>query len=446
MSIAISVVIPVWRDTPQLLALLDSLPGRPDLEIVVAATTDEFPGVQREVADRPRVRAVAASRGRGAQMNAGARLATGDWLLFLHADSQLAAKAFDEIVRLSADSKTVGGAFRFTLDASGWQARLIEWGTAQRTRWFQLPYGDQGIFVRRRIFERLGGFHEIPLMEDVEFVRRLRRTGRLHRSRLPLITSARRWDRDGWFRRTGQNWLLMTMYASGVSPRRLARRYERRRRSVVAILARAPSEGGKSRLFQSLGIEPDATLTTALLADTVATLERVSGLDRALVYTPCGSRPEFEALTTGRWTYLTQHDGDLGARMASAFADLHGLGYEEIVLVGSDLPTLPTALIARAVRMLRTRAADVVLGPSLDGGYVLIALRGPVDALFHNVSWSTAVVLEQTRDRARSLGLTVDVLDAWYDVDDADTLRRAAEESNGSRVAMWWRSHPGERL
>ncbi|HXG57058.1 MAG TPA: DUF2064 domain-containing protein, partial [Vicinamibacterales bacterium] len=90
---------------------------------------------------------------------------------------------------------------------------------------------------------------------------------------------------------------------------------------------------------------------------------------------------------------------------------------------------------------LRTRAADVVLGPSTDGGYFLIALSRPIDGLFAGVSWSTAAVLEQTLARARALGLSVDIIDAWYDVDDAATLRRAAQESRDSRVAAWWRSH-----
>ncbi|HXG56184.1 MAG TPA: TIGR04283 family arsenosugar biosynthesis glycosyltransferase, partial [Vicinamibacterales bacterium] len=243
MSHAISIVIPVWRDTAQFLTLLDSLPQRPDLQIVVATTTDEFDDLTRAAGLRQGVHIVAGSRGRAAQMNAGARIATGDWLLFLHADSQLPPGALDEVTRLSVAHDIVGGSFQFALDAPGWRARLIEWGTAQRTRWFRLPYGDQGIFVRRALFERVGGYRDMPLMEDVEFVRRLRRTGRLHRSSLRMITSARRWHREGWLRRTGQNWLLMVMYSAGVSPRRLARRYEHRRPGVVAILARAPSQG-----------------------------------------------------------------------------------------------------------------------------------------------------------------------------------------------------------
>ncbi|MBA2305549.1 MAG: TIGR04283 family arsenosugar biosynthesis glycosyltransferase [Acidobacteria bacterium] len=440
MSIVISVVIPVWRDTEPLLTLLAHLPARPDVEVIVAATDDEYQEIAAALEARPGVRVVAGRRGRGAQMNAGAAAASGAWLLFLHADSQLPPGALDEIALLSSDPHTVGGAFQFALDAPGWRPRVMEWGTAQRTRWFHLPYGDQGIFVRRTIFERLGGYSASPLMEDVGLIRRLRRVGRLHRSTLKVVTSARRWHRDGWFRRMGHNWMLMILYGLGVGPRRLARRYEGRSRSVVAVLARAPSSGGKSRLFQSLGIEPDPALTTALLSDTLSAIERAPRVDRALIYTPAGSRPEIESATRRDWTYIAQCRGDLGDRMAAAFQDLHGLGYDEIVLVGSDLPTLPPALISRALRGLRRRTPTVVLGPSADGGYFLIALRRPVDELFREVAWSTPAVLDQTRARAAALGLSVHLIDEWYDVDDVESLERASRESDGSQVAAWWRT------
>lgn len=441
MSIEISVIIPVWRDREALLTLLNHLPDRPGVEVIVAASHEEFAEMSVAAESRPGVRVVGAARGRGAQMNAGARVATGTWLFFLHADSHLPPGALDEIASLSLEQRIVGGAFRFALDASGWRPRFMEWGTAQRTRWFHLPYGDQGIFARRAVFEQLGGYHGAPLMEDVDLVRRLRRVGRLHRSPLKLLTSARRWHRDGWFTRMGRNWLLMALYGLGVEPRRLARRYEGRRRGVVAVLARAPSSGGKSRLFAALGIEPDPALTLALLSDTVAAVERVPRVDRALIFTPAGSRGELESAVRRTWTFIAQREGDLGDRMAGAFQDLHELGYDDIVLVGSDLPTLPPALISRALRSLQTRTPSVTLGPSPDGGCFLIGLRRPLDALFRDIAWSTPAVLSQMRTRAVTIGLAVHLIEPWYDVDDAETLERASRDGTGTQVAQWHRNH-----
>lgn len=441
----VSIVVPVWRDTDALIALLNAMPPRPDTEVLVATTADAITDVERAVTGRPDVRAISTRRGRGTQMNAGARHANGTWLLFLHADSRLAEGAVDEIISLSSDARTVGGSFRFALDASGWRPRLLEWGTAQRTRWLQLPYGDQGIFVRRSVFEHLGGYIDAPLMEDVDLVRRLRRMGRLHRSSRSVTTSARRWLRDGWFRRTFGNWLLLSLYFAGADPRRLARRYERRSRSAVALFARAPSTGGKSRLFYSLGMAPDPALPAALLADSIAAVRRVADADPALIFTPAENLQEFRALTDDGWILLPQSGADIGDRMAAAFQELHALGYERVALIGSDVPTLPAAAIADALRALRTRQRRVVLGPAHDGGYYLIGLQAPADELFRGIDWSTPRVLEQTCARARDLGTAVYLLPRWYDVDDADSLRRAIADAPDSRLAEWWRTHAAQR-
>ena len=119
----------------------------------------------------------------------------------------------------------VGGWFRFALDDTAWQARVIERLVAWRVRHLRLPYGDQGLFVRRNAFERLGGFRELPLLEDVEFVRRLVRAGRTVELPLALATSPRRWHRDGWFRRSTKNIAIVGLYLAGVQPARLARWY-----------------------------------------------------------------------------------------------------------------------------------------------------------------------------------------------------------------------------
>ncbi|MEQ1575596.1 MAG: glycosyltransferase, partial [Vicinamibacterales bacterium] len=110
-----------------------------------------------------------------------------------------------------------------------WQARVIERLVAWRVRMCRLPYGDQGLFARRSTFDQLGGFRDWPLMEDVDFVRRLSTAGPVVELPMALRTSARRWRRDGWFRRSARNSLLVALYFAGVAPRRLARWYARPR-------------------------------------------------------------------------------------------------------------------------------------------------------------------------------------------------------------------------
>ncbi len=220
----VSLIVPVLGDDEALAVLLGELPPNPLVEIVVV-DGGASRAVAAAVVSRPDVRLLHAAPGRGRQMNAGAGAARGEWLLFLHADSRLPPGWLAAIVERAREA--VGGWFLFALDDRAWQARWIERGVALRVGLLQLPYGDQGIFVRRRTFAAIGGYREIPLMEDVEFVRRLRSAGPVAEVPLPLTTSARRWRRDGWLRRSLRNLGLVSLYFAGVPPARLARWYSR---------------------------------------------------------------------------------------------------------------------------------------------------------------------------------------------------------------------------
>jgi rSAM/selenodomain-associated transferase 2 len=223
----LSIVIPVRGDAAPLARLLAQLPPQPELQVIVTATRDGREVLCDLERSRPDVTWVWGAAGRGRQLNAGAERAEGRWLWFVHADSTLPRDFAQIFHRLDQQADVVGGSFRFALDAASWQARLWERGVAARVRVFGLPYGDQGQFVRRRVFERMGGFRPLPLMEDVEFIGRLKREGRIRHLNVKLVTSARRWEREGWWRRTGGNVALLALYYVGVSPERLARRYDK---------------------------------------------------------------------------------------------------------------------------------------------------------------------------------------------------------------------------
>lgn len=204
--------------------LLASLPPHPQVQIIVSATGRVSPVVARQD-----VQWIDGPAGRGVQLNAGASRAVGRWLWFVHADCRLPPDVPGVFAALDREAGVVGGAFRFALDSPAWQARLWEHGVALRVRLFGLAYGDQGIFVRRDVFARMHGFRPWPLMEDVDFIRRLNREGRVRHLKERLVTSARRWEAEGWLRRSARNLTLLALYYGGVSPARLARRYERQR-------------------------------------------------------------------------------------------------------------------------------------------------------------------------------------------------------------------------
>lgn len=177
------------------------------------------------IAERRRCRVVLSQPGRAIQMNAGAAVASGDVLLFLHADTLLPPSACDDVHRALRDPDVVGGRFDVRLDNSRRIYRVIERLMNTRSRLTGISTGDQAIFVRRSVFEALGGFAPVPLMEDVEFSRRLKRRGRIACLRSRVVTSTRRWDRHGPWRMIGLMWALRALYAFGISPHRLARAY-----------------------------------------------------------------------------------------------------------------------------------------------------------------------------------------------------------------------------
>lgn len=165
--------------------------------------------------------------GRAIQMNAGASAASGDTLLFLHADTALPPGYHSHIEDTLAIPGVVAGAFTLRVDSPENGIRIVEWLANFRSRVMRMPYGDQGIFMRAEVFRDAGGFPEIPIMEDYELMRRLNRRGRVVTADASVVTSARRWERLGVLRTTVINQLVIIGYHMGVSPEKLKRLYKR---------------------------------------------------------------------------------------------------------------------------------------------------------------------------------------------------------------------------
>ncbi|MDP2689529.1 MAG: TIGR04283 family arsenosugar biosynthesis glycosyltransferase, partial [Deltaproteobacteria bacterium] len=166
-------------------------------------------------------RVIRADRGRGAQMDAGALASTGGALLFLHADSTLPPGWAGAVTKALGERGVAGGAFRLAIGSGKRRFRVIERAVALRCRALGLIYGDQALFVKREVFFRAGGFNKLPLMEDVDCVKRLRRHGRIVLLDKPVTTSPRRWERKGALAVTLKNLAILSLYFAGVPPGRL---------------------------------------------------------------------------------------------------------------------------------------------------------------------------------------------------------------------------------
>jgi hypothetical protein len=220
---SVSVVIPALNEAEQLGQTLSALTASPDVEVIVVdgGSSDATLAIARAAG----VRALAARPPRAVQMNAGAAAAAGDILLFLHADTRLPAGFQEPVRRALASPRVAAGAFRLGIDSAGWGLRIIERAANWRSRFLQMPYGDQALFLHRDTFWELGGFPAMSIMEDFEFIRRLQRRGRIATVSDSVKTSPRRWLQVG----IGKTWLInqaiIAAYCLGASTERLASWY-----------------------------------------------------------------------------------------------------------------------------------------------------------------------------------------------------------------------------
>ncbi len=220
----VSVVIPTLLEAATIDSCLDRLARQGADEIIVADASSPDGTAERARAFGALV--VESPRGRGVQQNRGARLAKGDLFVFLHADCRLEAGAIQELRRfVRRNPRVPGGCFRMRVDSAERLFRAIDAAAHLRAGVLGIPYGDQGLFVPRWAFERVGGFPEIPLMEDVFLALRLRRLGRLALLKSTIQVSPRRWHQAGILSQTARNWTLTAMAALGVRMDVLARFY-----------------------------------------------------------------------------------------------------------------------------------------------------------------------------------------------------------------------------
>ncbi len=217
----LSVIIPTFNEERTIGHTLDRVRGGSAWEVIVVdgRSTDRT----REIARSHGATVVESPPGRGRQLAVGASIATGDTLLFLHADTSLPSGFDDYIFRALDQPRVCAGAFRLLIDAEGRSFRLIERMVNFRSRARQMPYGDQAIFVRADVFHQAGGFPDLPIMEDYVLIRRLRRIGRIEIAPATVVTSARRWIKHGVWRTTVLNQVCIAAYRLGVSPARITR-------------------------------------------------------------------------------------------------------------------------------------------------------------------------------------------------------------------------------
>ena len=223
----ISIIIPVLNEAAiikQTLSELQQHSGSEISEIIVVDGGSQDNTVA--IAENTAIKVLTVTgQGRAGQMNAGAKIAQGEILLFLHADTQLPPDFIKLIIETLKQPKIVAGAFELAIEGSDRSLRWIEMLVKMRSHLFSLPYGDQGIFISKQAFVQSGGFAEIPIMEDFEFIKRIQRSGKIAIAPAAVTTSGRRWQKLGVWQTTLINQLIIAGYYLGISPQKLGEFY-----------------------------------------------------------------------------------------------------------------------------------------------------------------------------------------------------------------------------
>ncbi len=227
-----SIIIPVLHEAENINHLIEHVHSRGegiDYEIIVvdgSPTRDTISALKDD-----KTISITSDTGRARQMNRGAEAAQGDVLIFLHADTKLPHEAFVKISGALLDNTCAGGAFSLGMDTDRISLKFIAWTANVRVRFTRVPFGDHAIFLRREYFQEIGGYRDIPLMEDVELMERIRKSGgKIIILKEKVKTSPRKWEKGGVFRTTFRNQLIRKLYRLGASPETLHRIYYRKRR------------------------------------------------------------------------------------------------------------------------------------------------------------------------------------------------------------------------
>jgi rSAM/selenodomain-associated transferase 2 len=219
----ISIIIPTLNEADNIQSAINSTKSSTNIEIIVVDGGSEDETLL--IAKSLNIKVIISPPGRANQMNIGAMAASGEILLFLHADTRLPTNFQQMIRKTLAKPGIVAGAFALQINSPHWGLRLVEFGVKWRCNLWQMPYGDQGIFITKDVFQQVGNFPQIPIMEDFELMRKLKTLGKIYLLPTPVITSPRRWLKKGILQTTLGNQIIIIAYLLGISPNQIRNWY-----------------------------------------------------------------------------------------------------------------------------------------------------------------------------------------------------------------------------
>ncbi|MGI2335041.1 MAG: TIGR04283 family arsenosugar biosynthesis glycosyltransferase [Dehalogenimonas sp.] len=436
-DISFTVVIPTLNEEFFIRRCINAVRiALPSAEIIVTdgGSNDQTLRIAKECG----VRLIRAATGRGPQCNSGAASATGDVILFLHADTLLPPDAGEYLHDLFSNTKVKIGTFSLYFDHKHWLLMLISFYTSRHHG--KIRFGDACITVRKDFFNLIGGFPNQRLFEDLELLRRADKITRLYRFPLKITTSARRLNANGPIKQSLLNFWYTIRYLTGTPADELANNYERTNRRLdkcsLLMMVRYPEPGKvKTRLAAGLSQDRAADFYRQCAEQLFAAADQLPGhIEKVAYISDANDISRVVEWTGGKYKIKTQPSSSLGSRLEDGFATEFRNGATAVIITASDVPDIDTDILETAFRALKKY--DLVIGPSPDGGYYLIGLNKPAQRLFRNMPWSSGKVLKNTLKIAGKLGYAIHTLPTLRDIDTAEDWKiwKSLQEAGTSLI------------
>ena len=419
--IKFSIIIPTLNEEFFLAKNLESLNSfNKDFEIIISdgGSTDST----LNIAKNNNIKVVNSQQGRGFQLNTGAKAATGEVLIFLHADTFLPENAFDLIEEFFANAQNKIWRFLLGFDFNhfvlGIYSAFSKFDT-QLTR-----FGDSAIILRRTFFDELGGYKNWDVFEDVDFLKRASQQSKIKVLDSAVISSARRFIQNGIVKKQLVNFLLFIGHLFKVNTKFLGRMFNKKlkkRNNSIIVFIRYPRNGQvKTRLAETTSREFAVKFYKSCAENLVKNVKKISSINRFVFYSDKNEKKEIINWLGTKLFFAPQEGDTLGRRMKNAFEKILSTGAQKVIIIGTDIPDLSKEIIVDAFDKLNSY--DVVIGPSKDGGYYLLGMKKMNSQLFEGIEYSTPEVLSVTILKIKELKLAYHLLPELMDIDTEENL------------------------
>ena len=368
------------------------------------------------------VKIINSAKGRGVQLNNGAKTATGEILIFLHADTFLPDNAFDLIEEFFSNSENKICRFLLGFDFNHKLLDLYSKFSTYNTQFTR--YGDSAIIIRRTFFDELTGYKNYEAFEDVEFLKRASKLSHIKVLDASVISSSRRFIQNGIIKKQLFNFLLFIGYLLNVNTKFLSKMFNKKlnkRTDSIIVFIRYPSKGKvKTRLAKTTSSELALKFYKSCAENLVRNIKKIPSINRFIFYSDKTKKKGIISWLGNKLFFASQEGDDLGIRMKNAFEKVFNSGSQKVIIVGTDIPDLSKEIVIKAFKLLDSN--DVVIGPSKDGGYYLLGMKKMNAQLFEGIQYSTSSVLNETLIKIKKLKLAYHLLPELIDIDTEENL------------------------